>query len=70
MLLKLALSGKLDPSKLITHSKLRTPFNPLGRWARSDFARVEFAFEEMEDAYGTFGAAAEHAALKVLIDFA
>lgn len=48
MLLKLALSGKLDPSKLITH---------------------KFAFKDMEKAYKTFGAAAEHAALKVLIEF-
>lgn len=48
MLLKLALSGKLDPTKLITH---------------------KFSFEEMEDAYGVFGAAADHSALKVLIDF-
>jgi len=69
MLLKLALSGKLDPSKLITHSELRTAFNPLGRWARADFARVEFAFKDMEAAYKTFGAAAEHEALKVLIEF-
>jgi alcohol dehydrogenase len=69
MLLKLALSGKLDPSKLITHSELRTPFNPKGRWKRADFARVEFAFKDMEAAYSTFGAAAEHEALKVLIEF-
>jgi alcohol dehydrogenase len=69
MLLKLALSGKLDPSKLITHSELRTPFNPKGRWKRADFARVEFAFKDMEKAYSTFGAAAEHEALKVLIEF-
>jgi alcohol dehydrogenase len=69
MLLKLALSGKLDPSKLITHSELRTPFNPKGRWKRADFARVEFAFKDMEAAYSTFGAAAEHKALKVLIEF-
>jgi alcohol dehydrogenase len=69
MLLKLALSGKLDPSKLITHSELRTEFNPLGRWARANFTRVEFAFKDMENAYKTFGAAAEHAALKVLIEF-
>jgi alcohol dehydrogenase len=69
MLLKLALSGKLDPSKLITHSELRTEFNPLGRWTRSNFARVEFAFKDMENAYKTFGAAAEHEALKVLIEF-
>jgi alcohol dehydrogenase len=48
MLLKLALSGKLDPSKLITH---------------------KFAFKDMEAAYSTFGAAAEHEALKVLIEF-
>jgi alcohol dehydrogenase len=69
MLLKLALSGKLDPSKLITHSELRTPFNPKGRWKRADFARAEFAFKDMEKAYSTFGAAAEHEALKVLIEF-
>ena len=69
MLLKLALSGKLDPSKLITHSELRTPFNPKGRWKRADFARVEFAFKDMDAAYSTFGAAAEHEALKVLIEF-
>lgn len=69
MLLKLALSGKLDPSKLITHSELRTEFNPLGRWARANFARAEFAFKDMEHAYSTFGAAAEHEALKVLIEF-
>jgi alcohol dehydrogenase len=69
MLLKLALSGKLDPSKLITHSELRTPFNPEGRWKRADFARIEFAFNDMEKAYSTFGAAAEHEALKVLIEF-
>jgi alcohol dehydrogenase len=69
MLLKLALSGKLDPSKLITHSELRTAFNPLGRWARANFARAEFAFKDMEAAYKTFGAAAEHEALKVLIEF-
>ncbi|KAG9236764.1 chaperonin 10-like protein [Amylocarpus encephaloides] len=48
MLLKLALSGKVDPSKLITH---------------------KFAFKEMEAAYATFGAAAKHRALKVLIEF-
>ncbi|KAE8454671.1 hypothetical protein EG329_000294 [Mollisiaceae sp. DMI_Dod_QoI] len=48
MLLKLALSGKLDPSKLITH---------------------KFAFKDMEAAYGTFGAASKHEALKVLIEF-
>jgi len=48
MLLKLALSGKLDPSKLITH---------------------KFAFKDMEKAYSTFGAASQHEALKVLIEF-
>ena len=48
MLLKLALSGKLDPLKLITH---------------------KFAFKDMEAAYSTFGAASEHKALKVLIEF-
>lgn len=69
MLLKLALSGKLDPSKLITHSELRTEFNPDGKWARANFACVEFAFKDMEAAYKTFGAAAEHEALKVLIEF-
>lgn len=69
MLLKLALSGKLDPSKLITHSELRTEFNPHGRWARANFARAEFAFKDMEAAYSTFGAASKHEALKVLIEF-
>jgi alcohol dehydrogenase len=48
MLMKLAISGKLDPSKLITH---------------------KFAFKDMEAAYETFGAAAKHEALKVLIEF-
>ncbi len=28
---------------------------------------IEFAFEDIEEAYKTFGAAAEHKALKVLI---
>jgi alcohol dehydrogenase len=69
MLLKLALSGKLDPSKLITHSELRTDLKTPGLWAQANLARVEFAFKDMENAYKTFGAAAEHAALKVLIEF-
>jgi alcohol dehydrogenase len=48
MLMKLAISGKMDPSKLITH---------------------KFAFKDMEAAYETFGTAAKHEALKVLIEF-
>jgi alcohol dehydrogenase len=48
MLLKLALSGKLEPNKLITH---------------------KFKFNQMEEAYKTFGAAAKAEALKVLIEF-
>jgi len=47
MLLKLVLSGKIDPSALITH---------------------KFAFSEMEEAYGTFSTAAQHEALKVLVE--
>ncbi|KAH8807849.1 chaperonin 10-like protein [Xylogone sp. PMI_703] len=47
MLLKLALAGKIDASKLITH---------------------RFGFKDMEQAYGTFGAASKHNALKVLVD--
>ncbi|EON99669.1 putative alcohol dehydrogenase domain protein [Phaeoacremonium minimum UCRPA7] len=47
MLMKLVQSGKLDPTKLITH---------------------KFKFSEMEKAYETFGAAAQHDALKVVVE--
>lgn len=67
MLLKLALSGKLDPSKLITHSELSTD-TYTGDEHELTF-REEFAFNDMEAAYSTFGAASKHEALKVLIEF-
>jgi alcohol dehydrogenase len=66
MLLKLALEGKLDTGKLITHST--SPMEYRFNYRVTDDSQ-EFSFEEMEDAYGTFGAAAKHSALKVLIDF-
>ena len=41
----------------------------MSRPVRANFHRAEFAFDDMESAYKTFGAAAEHEALKVLIEF-
>lgn len=65
MLLKMVNSGKIDASSLITHSKSTTS---------QDFAKfvllmqpVEMAFKDMEQAYETFGAAAKHKALKILV---
>jgi len=66
MLLKLVGMGKIDPSKMITHSK--KPFNlpPSEAWRL--ILATEFQFSEIEQAYKIFGEAAKHDALKVLID--
>ncbi len=64
MLLKMALAGQIDPSSMITHS------NTCPIQTSQNFQLMqptEFAFKDIEEAYKTFGAAAEHKALKVLI---
>lgn len=71
MLLGLVKSGKLDPTKLVTHSMAFLP--PLSSvtvlWAATDrICDTEFKFEEIEKAYQTFGNAAKHDCLKVLIE--
>jgi alcohol dehydrogenase len=62
MLMKLVDLGKLGPSQLITHRKLDS-------FPRDDEpVRSDFKFSEMEEAYKTFGKAAEHGVLNVVID--
>ncbi|EEH22105.2 hypothetical protein PABG_04316 [Paracoccidioides brasiliensis Pb03] len=58
MLLKLFKAGKLDLSKLSTHLELIDIL----------VSRTEFSFGECEKAYNVFGAAAQHNAMKVLIN--
>lgn len=65
MLLKLVQSGKLQPSQLITHRKTSSSYFRSDMWLTKD---ADFKLNEMEKAYETFGAAAQHGALKVVID--
>jgi alcohol dehydrogenase len=66
MLLKLVQSGKFNPSELITHSK--PPIIGSNSYSSLKGFTLEFKFSDMEKAYETFGAAAQHDALKVLIE--
>lgn len=65
MLLKLVQSGKLQPSQLITHRKQTCRSFHTNIQLTKD---ADFKLNEMEKAYETFGAAAQHGALKVVID--
>lgn len=69
MLLGLVKSGKLDPGKLVTHSKALSTHHSETNWHQlTIFCDAEFKFEEIEKAYETFGNAAKHECLKVLIE--
>lgn len=67
ILLKLVQSGKLDPSKLITHSK--APLLPVTTSTANHLSfHLDFKFDDVEQAYETFATASKHKALKVLIE--
>jgi threonine dehydrogenase-like Zn-dependent dehydrogenase len=74
MLLKLVQTGKIGPSSLITHGEPHMSTSPppgvLVKVPRDRhlMTGVDFAFSDIEKAYSTFKAAANHKALKVLIN--
>jgi threonine dehydrogenase-like Zn-dependent dehydrogenase len=65
MLLKLAANGKLPLHKLITHSMFDRSSSHLDI---SLTTVSDYKFADIQEAYGTFKAAAENRALKMLIE--